>query len=140
MGSDEEYQSLLRRRDSLQSQCDSARHKIREVKRKLERLLAAKSELTEDKAMFGRIKKQDEQVIEGKHDWKGDVYDRFKTNGEEIMTENQAYYQNSLDYALDTVNIRISELENELLSQQGLLGQCLSGLNYVWTRIENFFN
>lgn len=140
MGSDEEYQNLLQRRDSLQRQYDRASYKIKEVKQKLKRLRVAKSELSEDKEMFGRIKKQDEQVIEGKHDWKGDVYDQFKTNGEEIMTENQAYYQNSLDYALDTVNIRISELENELLSQQGLLGQCLSGLNYVWTRIENFFN
>lgn len=140
MGSDEEYQNLLRRRNSLQSQCNSARYKIREVEQKLRRLRAAKSELSGDKAAFRRIKEKDEQVIEGKHDWKGNVYDRFKSNGEETMSENQSYYQGSLDYALDTVNIRISELENELLSQQGILGQCLSGLNYVWTRIENFFN
>ena len=74
--------------------------------------------------------------------WKGDVataiYDACKKDGYHEASYTQ--YIDAIDEIQDALNLKLTELENEKLRQQGILGELIAWGNSLWTRIQNFFN
>lgn len=67
-----------------------------------------------------------EQIIDEGYEWKGDTYDKFKSNGSYLKEDNNSYY-NSIDDVLDAVNDKITELETEYTATRASSVSCSHG-------------
>ncbi len=74
--------------------------------------------------------------------WKGDVatdiYNACKKDGYHEASYTQ--YIDKIDEIQDALNLKLTELENEKLRQNGILGELIAWGNSLWTKIQNFFN
>lgn len=74
--------------------------------------------------------------------WKGnvatDIYDACKKDGYHEASYTQ--YIDKIDEIQDALNLKLTELENEKLRQNGILGELIAWGNSLWTKIQNFFN
>lgn len=141
MGTDSEYRSLCSQRNSAESQRAAANNTIEECQYKIRRLQNAKETLAAQKGAFKTLKNTDKETIESKgSDWIGQNFKDFQSKGNELMTENDNYYTNSLDAALDAINNEITRLQNMIYEKYGLIGRLTSWINSLSNKIENFFN
>ena len=136
-----DYDDLVSQRNNTQAKYNACQRRINSIDAKLRRLRPVKQTLTEKKASFRTLKKEDEQTVNGKYSWKGNTYEKtFKTKGEEMVREDQSFIDGPLDLMLDSINNEITRLENERMNEFGLLGRLGSALNSLKNKIENFFN
>ena len=140
MSADEEYNALKRKASKLKNDMNSCKTRIENCDSMLRRLRPVKDELTSIKADFGRVRKTDDNI--GKEDslWKGETLQSFRARMSDVSWENRDYHINTLDYYLDALNDKITEIENRKLKEYGLLGELSASFNWVANKIENFFN
>lgn len=140
MTNDADYDALLVERSRKRAEYQACESRIDECDYLLRRLRTAKEEIVAQKAAYRKLIKTEQGIIDQKYAWKGESYDSYCRNANEVQRENAFYLNYSLDRALDTLNNRITEIENKRLREFGLLGQLASALNYLSNSIENFFN
>ena len=141
MGTQEDYNALIRERDRTRSQYRSCESRIESCEYELRRLRPVKENISALKSRFKALRKDEKRLASGKTaSWKGDTRQAFLRGLEDAGWEADYYYKNTLDYALDAVNDRITALENQVMNEYGLLGRLGSALNYIGSKIENFFN
>ena len=135
----DQYNNLNNQKSSTESQISSVQNENRLLNEQIDRLYQVKEIIKTEKGDFDDIKKSVEQIIDEGYEWKGDTYDKFKSNGSYLKEDNNSYY-NSIDDVLDAVNDKITELENRIYSNEGFLGQLQSCWNSLCNSIENLFN
>lgn len=140
MPDNQEYNSLLSQKRYAQSQYSSCESRIENCDYLIRRLRRAKESISELKDTFNDTKKSDKRISQRKHEWKGDTYSTFKFKADDVNTQNNIYYKNSIDYVLDSINNEITRLENQRMNEYGLLGRLGSRINSLANAIENFFN
>ncbi len=99
----------------------NAANKIENYKRHQEkieddiRLLKLKrNTIVNMKELFRETRKKDKAIIKGKYKWKGSWYSKyFKRDTGKLMDAEDSYCENCLDHILDSINLKILELENE---------------------------
>lgn len=133
------YNSLNRQKNSAETQMSEVRSQNRQLNDKIERLKSAKSIVETEKENFKAIKKGVSNIIDDGYEWKGDTYDKFKNNGSYLNEDHSNYYA-SIDLVLDAINNKITELENQIYRNDGVLGQLRSWWNSLCNSIENLFN
>ncbi|MBE6801981.1 MAG: DUF5082 domain-containing protein [Ruminococcaceae bacterium] len=135
-----QYNNLVRRRNTARRQYNACSDRIEECNYLLRRLRRAKERVAEQKRTFKTIKKEDSKIYKEKYDWEGKKYNSFKVKGEVAVDLNEDYYKNTLDYVLDSINNEITRIENKRMNEYGLLGRLGSTINSLGNKIENFFN
>lgn len=133
------YADLQREKSNAESQLSSTVSENQTLAEQIERLKSAKSIVSEEKSNFSSIKGRVRTIIDGSYEWKGQSFDNFVRDGDNLNTENTSYYY-AVDDALDAINDKITELENRIYSNDGLIGWLRSRINDLWNAIENFFN
>ncbi len=140
MSDNQEYNRLCRQKRNAQSNYNSCASRIENCDYLLGRLRKAKESISDLKDTFKTIKKSDKKSLDGKHEWKGSTYNALSGKVSSMNETNDSYYNNSIDYVLDSINNEITRIENERMSEYGLLGELGSWINSLANKIENFFN
>ncbi len=135
-----EYNRLVRQKASAQAQYKSSKANIEECEYTLRRLRAAKQSIEEIKSAYKDVKQSDERVRGMDHKWLGQTFHQFDAKLLSVVQTNDKYYSDSIDYVLDTLNNEITNLENEKMRENGILGELASWINNLTNKIENFFN
>lgn len=134
-----EYNNLTSQKNSAETQISDVESENRWLNEQINRLENAKSTVETEKGNFNSIKRNVSNVIDGDYEWKGDTYDKFKTNGSYLNNDHNSYYD-SIDMVLDSINDKITELENQMYRNDGFLGELRSWWNSLCNSIENLFN
>lgn len=140
MSDNADYNKLINQKSNAQARYNSCKSRIENCDYLLSRLRPAKESIKELKFAFKKTKKADKVLCGGKYSWRGSTYDEFDLKMMDLMHTNDAYYIGSIDYVLDSINNEITRIENQRLSEYGLLGQLGSWINSLSNQIENFFN
>ena len=140
MSNNAEYDSLVRQKSSAQSQYNACSLRIENCDYLLRRLRLAKESIVELKEAFKSNKKLDKNLREERRDWKGSTNNSFSTKMSTLVDVNDSYYKDSIDHILDSLNNEITRIENQRMSEYGLLGRIGSWINSLANKIENFFN
>lgn len=134
------YNSLKSKKKNLKYQKSECENRIAENEYKIKRLKKAKKNVTELKTEYRNLKRNDNALKNRNATWKGSTLKKYKSEGEEVNTENGNYYKQGLDRVLDSLNNEITRLENENYNEKGFLGKIVSSINSLTNKIENFFN
>lgn len=140
MSNNAEYDSLISQKSSAQSQYNACSLRIENCDYLLRRLRLAKESIVELKEAFKSNKKLDKNLREERRDWKGSTNNSFSTKMSTLIDANDSYYKDSIDHILDSLNNEITRIENQRMSEYGLLGRIGSWINSLANKIENFFN
>lgn len=140
MNKNDEYESLVSERDSTQAKHDASQRRIDGYTAQLDRLYPIKEIISTQKGNFDTLRKNTDKVLDAERSWKGVNYDTYITEGGWLSDENVAFRDKSLDLVLDSLNNRITEIENLRNDEFGILGNLVSALNSLCNKIENFFN
>lgn len=140
MSNNAEYDSLVSQKSSAQSQYNACSSRIENCDYLLGRLRPAKEAIVELKESFKNNKKLDENLLEEEREWKGSTCRMFGMWMTKLIEFNDAYYNDSIDHVLDSLNDEITRIENQRMSEYGLLGRLGSWINSLANKIENFFN
>ena len=132
--------SLRSQKWSAEQQYGACQERIRDCEKKLESLKPAKERIAAAKDAFRDIRRQEKRELNESTDWKGSTKQDFKNRISDILDENDLYYSDTLDTALDSINDEITRLENKVMEEYGLLGRLGSWINSLANEIENFFN
>ena len=137
----DEYNRLVNQRSDAWRRYNNSQNTIEDCEYKISRLKRTKDALTQLKSSFAEVRKSDERAVRDKrNNWKGQKFDDFQKKGSVMISEDEIFYEGSLDAALDAVNNEITRLENVKYNQFGILGQLSSWINSLSNAIENFFN
>lgn len=134
-----EYDSLCSEKASNERQEQEAINYKTSLEGKVERLKAAKTKLDQYIDEFRDTRKTSNKIVNEKYDWKGQKYEQFNSHGG-LLIERIDDYISKLDDVRDDLNIMISELENDIYTQEGIIGKLRAAINSLAHRIENFFN
>lgn len=140
MSNNAEYDSLVNQKSRAQSQYNACSSRIENCDYLLRRLRPAKESIVELKEAFNNNKRVDKNLYEKDHDWKGSTYNSFNAKMLTLNNANDSYYKDSIDHILDSLNDEITRIENQRMSEYGLLGRLGSWINSLANKIENFFN
>ena len=140
MSNNAEYDSLISQKSSAQSQYNACSLRIENCDYLLRRLRLTKESIVELKEAFKSNKKLDKNLREERRDWKGSTNNSFSTKMSTLIDVNDSYYKDSIDHILDSLNNEITRIENQRMSEYGLLGRIGSWINSLANKIENFFN
>ena len=140
MSNNAEYDSLVSQKSSAQSQYNACSLRIENCDYLLRRLRLAKESIVELKEAFKSNKKLDKNLREERRDWKGSTNNSFSTKMSTLVDVNDSYYKDSIDHILDSLNNEITRIENQRMSEYGLLGRIGSWINSLANKIENFCN
>jgi hypothetical protein len=140
MSSDPEYDALLEEQSQTRSDYGACESRIGECDYLLGRLRPVKTEISTIKSEYEKVKKADDDIYGRKSSWKGNTSQTFHSKMLGVTFENNDYYLHTLDFVLDSINNRITEIENQKLQERGLLGRLGAILNSLANKIENYFN
>ena len=139
MSDNSEYQQLVNEKASVSSQIRNTEYVCQSLEDRIARLRVAKAKMD---ALYGDFKTERDQLkglFKSDTEWKGQRYDEYVDEGEEMVRAADTYLRN-LDSARDDIHWALTNLENESYRQQGILGHLRAAWNDLTCRIENFFN
>lgn len=136
----DEYNSLLAQQSAKQAEYNACSSRIGRCDYLLGRLRPVKEAVAAKKREFDSIQKEDKRITKSKQSWKGENYRSYQSKGAELLNEDNSFYIRTMDHILDSLNNEITRIENERLSEYGLLGRIGAALNSLANKIENFFN
>ena len=135
----DQYNSLTSQKIDAENQLNDIEFWNRELSQQIEDLEYAKTIIKNEKDNFESIKKSVKTCIDDDYEWKGDNFDTFSENGSSLKSDNDTYYK-SIDQAWDDINDKITELENKIYENEGILGGLKIFWNNLCNSIENLFN
>lgn len=140
MNENEEYDRLISEQKNLKSNYRACESRIEKCEYLLRRLRPVKEEVAALKREFYAITGDDKKTAGSTGRWKGEKLRSFHDIMANVQGENETYYRNTLDCVLDTLNNRITEIENQYYQEYGMLGQLNAALNSLANMIENLLN
>ena len=135
-----EYEKVSKEYSTASNQKDACEQRIADLEYDKERLQKKYDWVTGLKDAFEPEKKQTKKVPDEDHKWKGSTYTDFVDKVDWVISENENYYKDSLDYAHDQINNKLTEIENKLLEEKGLLGRLCAKVNTLWNKLQNWWN
>lgn len=140
MASNEEYASLNRDYADTESKKRASENRIAKYNAQLERLYPIKTTISTQKKNFKKICSGTDDLLDEERKWTGDNYQDFLKKGGWLSDDNVYFRDKSLDFILDSLNTKITEIENKRNNEYGVLGKLVSALNSLWNKIENYWN
>ncbi len=140
MSKNDEYDALNRDYADTESKKRACERRIENYNNQLERLYPIKTIISTQKKNFKSLCTKTDDLLDKERKWKGDHYNEFLKYGGWLSDDNVYYRDHSLDHILDSLNNKITEIENSRNNEYGLLGRLASALNSLWNKIENFWN
>ncbi len=140
MGRQEEYDAKVSEKGQKEKAKQACEDRIADYDDQIERLEAAKEVLSEQKATFKQLKKKTDRLLESDLKWTGENFDIYKLRGYYVSEENQRYLDDSLDFVLDSLNRKITDLKNARGEERSILGFLASAIRDLATEIENWWN
>lgn len=134
-----QYNQLSSEKSNAENEMSYIESMNQELSQQIEVLKQAKTIVSDEKGDFNIIKKTVRECVDNSYEWKGDNYDTFVNNGSSLKGDNDSYYT-SIDNALDRINDKITELENKIYENEGILGSLKICWNNLCNAIENLFN
>lgn len=129
----------LRRQESYKvNEICTYENKNAVIDEKLERLRKAKNLLVQYEDEAKEIKRRAKSKKE-KDPWKGNTYDDYKGRVSDLCDDLHTY-ERGIDEVIDAINTVITELRNDRLGIDGLLGDAIRALDRIRNSIVNFFN
>ncbi len=113
---------------------------IREIDKKLDKLIPAEKELSEEKYYIRENFNKMREISEEKLIWIGDTKELFDKLYGNNFSESCFRYMSELDNVHDELNDEITRLENFKYEQNGLLGHLRSKLNSLGNTLSNLLN
>lgn len=141
---DEEYQSLCNEKSSKEAQASTVQSEINNLDDQIDAMQAAYDKIDEAKESIKDIRKYLRNLPDDYDDsWKGQfadgIYKDCKKDGIRIDFYYTRYIE-VIDEIQDALNLKLTELENERLRQETILGDLWAAINSLATRIQNWFN
>ena len=133
------YDSLIRQKQRTKSQMNAAQDANGDLQEQIDRLKAAKKIIAAEKTEYVSLKMNVNNIANGFYQWKGDTYDSFSGDAQDLVTKSNEYYL-KIDDAIDDINSKITELKNQMEENNDIIGWCRSRLRAIGTMLENFFN
>lgn len=140
MSKNDEYAALNRDYADTESKKRACENRIAKYNAQLERLYPIKTIISNQKKAFKGLCTKTDDLLDADRTWKGSNYDDFIQKGGWLSDDNVYFRDKSLDHILDSLNNKITEIENKRNNEYGLLGRLASALNSLWNKIENFWN
>ena len=135
-----EYQKVSNEHGAATRQRDACEQRIKDLEYNKERLQKKYDWVSDLKEAFKPEQKQTKKVPDEDHKWKGSTYTDFVDKVDWVISENDIYYKDSLDYAHDQINNKLTEIENKLLEERGLFGRLCAKVNTLWNKLQNWGN
>lgn len=126
--------------EKYQSDINEAKRRIEANTDTLRRLENAKKRIRLLKDEFKSIEKANKELKKEKHKWKGERQNKFMQDMRHIDSVCHYYYLNHLDRIHDEINDRMTKIENEIMSDNGIIGNLAASINSIGNEIENLFN
>ena len=133
------YDSLIRQKQRTKSQMNAAQDANGDLQEQIDRLKAPKKIIAAEKTEYVSLKMNVNNIANGFYQWKGDTYDSFSGDAQDLVTKSNEYYL-KIDDAIDDINSTITELKNQMEENNDIIGWCRSRLRDIGTMLENFFN
>ncbi len=140
MGKQEEYDKKVKEKEEQEEEQDRLEQENEDYDEMIKRLETAKTTVTAEKNTFERIKKNTNTALESELKWTGDNYNKYVTKGGYLSAENQNYYDNSLDFVLDEINLKITDIKKLRRGNETLLEKIANVITDLATEIENWWN
>lgn len=141
---DEEYQNLCSEKSAKESEASSVESTISSLDGQIEAMQAAYDSIDDAKESIKDIRKYIRNLPDDYDDsWKGSFADTIYTDCRKDGTRVDYYYTRYIDLIddiQDDLNWKLTELENERLRQETILGDLWAAINSLATRIQNWFN
>lgn len=135
-----EYNRLTEEIGRIRDRYSACEQRIENNRELIRQLKAQKTAVSDLKDLYKTHRKITKELHEEERKWKGFNNDFYNFKMDSVELEDETYYNNSLDYVLDSINNEITRLENLILEEFGLLGDLGASINTLATKIENFFN
>ena len=124
----------------LRSMISATKAKISKNENSIERLKTAKNQMSAVKDEFQIIRNSEKKVFNDNYRWKGQQYKNFLSWCDNLDNYNAEYCE-KLDRSLDSINSKITELQNENLSVLfPKLSWLIAQLNAALAELENALN
>ena len=133
------YDSLIRQKQRTKDQMYAAQDANDDLQEQIDRLKAAKKIIAAEKTEYVSLKMNVNNIANGFYQWKGDTYDSFSGDAQDLVTKSNEYYL-KIDDAIDDINSKITELKNRMEENNDIIGWCRSRLRDIGTMLKNFFN
>lgn len=133
------YDSLMRQKRNTNSRMYAAQDANSDLQEQIERLKAAKETISAEKSEYYSVKLDVQKIAYGFYQWKGDTFDSFSDEAQDLVSHSNEYYL-KIDDAIDSINSKITELKNRMEENNDIIGWCRSRLRDIGTMLENLFN
>ena len=94
----DEYNDLLIQKSNTQADYYSCSKRIANYDYLLKRLRPVKDLVAAKKRAFKTVMAEDKKIVADRLDWEGDQYQRFKSKGQAMITEDDSFNRNTMDY------------------------------------------
>lgn len=133
-----DYAELCGQKSSAENQLSSKELENLELAEQITLLKDARKIVYKEKYEFEQVIKRIQTVIESSYKWKGQNFDDFIIDCN-TLNDNNYIYLDSIDNVLDEINDKITELENQMCSNEGVIGWLRVRINELFYAIENLF-
>lgn len=141
MSDNAEYDKLLDEKSRRQREYNACSSRIDDCNYLIERLRAARDTVSDLKDQFkNEVRYNDKGVKNDEPEWTGSTHTTYLSKMESLVTINESYYDDTLDYVLDSLNTEITRIKNIKNDELGVLGWLGDRINNLGNMIENFFN
>lgn len=125
---------------SVQGQQAEAEYQNAVLREQVARLERCKQIVSTEKGAYRQLNMTDFQRIRAySYEWKGNTFNTFQSDGGVFLQKGNEYL-NAIDATLDALNIKITELKNQIREGEGFIAWCISRLSVLATMIENALN
>ena len=132
---------LEKKRDSVKKQMNDCEDRIEDYDDKIRRLEKAKEKVEDLKEEFKKkVTKPDKATKNRRREWVGSNYDSFATKMEWVLSDDEVYYEDTLDYVLDELNNEIARLKKARNGDNDLWAKLKNAWIDLCNKIENWLN
>jgi len=132
-------ESLNREIRNKRNRIDSLNAQNGKLGDQLDRLRQARTQIKKAKDDYRSISKTVKGKVKEKREWKGERYDEGRSDMDSLIAQDNASIQ-SIDQALDAIEMDISRVENELIGNQTMIQRLITSVNSLRHRLKTIDN
>ena len=141
MSDNAEYDQLVSEHEYRKAEYVACENRIDECNYLLERLRAARDDVSALKDRFrDEVRSKDKKLKKEDFQWTGKKFNSYETKMVDLVDINEKYYDDTLDFVLDSLNTEITNVKNRRNDEYGILGWIGDRINNLGNMIVNFFN
>ena len=132
-------ESLNREIRNKRNKIDSLNARNDKLGDQLDRLRQARTQIKKAKDDYRSISKTVKGKVKEKREWKGERCDEGRSDMDSLIAQDDAAIR-SIDQALDTIEMDISRVENELIGNKTMIQQLVTSVNSLRHRLKTIDN